>query len=156
MVMTELSCDICGNTPIRAQILLEGAKLLACGRCMRNGSIIHRFHDDEQPSEVPVSRPTAGATEEVVENYAKVIKEARQKLRLPITVVAERISEKESYLQAIEGGRLTPTMDVARKLEKELSIKLVEKVEASVGASPAASTKKFSAPTLGDLLSEDD
>jgi putative transcription factor len=154
--MTELSCDICGNTPVRAQILLEGAKLLACGRCMRTGKIIHRFHDDEKPSEAPVSRPAGPATEEVVENYAKVIKEARQSLKLPIAVVAERISEKESYLQAIEGGRLRPTMDVARKLEKELNVKLVETVEASVGASPAASTKKFTAPTLGDMLGGDE
>lgn len=154
--MTELSCDICGNTPVRAQILLEGAKLLACGRCMRTGKILHRFHDDEEPSEAPVSRPAGPASEEVVENYAKVIKDARQRLKLPISVVAERISEKESYLQAIEGGRLTPTMDVARKLEKELGIKLVEKVEASVGPSAAASTKRFSAPTLGDMLTGDD
>jgi putative transcription factor len=143
--------------PVRAQILLEGAKLLVCSRCMRSGKIIHRFYEDEPEKEVPQYRTPVQEAEEVVEDYAKRIKEARQKARLPIAVVAERISEKESYLQAIEGGRLTPTLDVAKKLEKELGIKLIEKGEASAAPSASApSKKKFSEPTLGDMLPGDE
>jgi len=153
--MAELSCDICGGTPIRAQILLEGAKLLACGRCMRSGKIIHRFHEDEPGKPIAQSQPSAEATEEIVEDYAKIIKGARQKAKLPVAVVAERIREKESYLHAIENGRLAPTLDVAKKLEKELGIKLIEKVEGSAGAT-VASSAKFSEPTLGDMLSGDE
>ena len=150
--MAELSCDICGATPVRAQILVEGAKLLACGRCMKTGKIIHRFHDDE-PDAVPEAYKPPEESEEIVEDYGKLIRSAREKAKLPIAVVAERIREKESYLQAIENERLAPTMDVAKKLEKELGIKLIETVQESAGASAAASAK-FSEPTLADMVSE--
>ncbi|MBU0532850.1 TIGR00270 family protein [Candidatus Micrarchaeota archaeon] len=152
--MVELSCDICGNTPIRAQIFLEGAKLLVCGRCMKSGKIIHKFYEDEPVEEAPQPRSRATATEEVVEGFAKIIKEGRQKLKLPLAVVAERISEKESYLQAIEGGRLTPTMEVAKKLEKELGVQLIEKAEKSIAPS-RMSSGRFTEPTLGDMVGDD-
>jgi putative transcription factor len=118
---------------------------------MRNGKVVHRFTEDEPVKETVQASAPMGATEEIVESYAKLIKQARQKMKLPVAVVAERINEKESYLQAIEGGRLTPTMAVAKKLEKELGIKLIEKVEGSA-APVAASSKKFSTPTLGDMV----
>jgi len=149
--MTELSCDICGATPVRAQILIEGAKILACSRCMRGGKILQRFEDIEgvAPGSLGAS---AEATEEIVEDYAKIIRAARERTGLPLSVVAERISEKESYLHAIEGGRLGPTMEVARKLEKELGIRLVEKVAGAISTSGSSSPGSFTPPTLADMI----
>ncbi len=153
--MTELYCDICGKTPVRAQILLEGAKLLACARCMKSGKIIHRFYDDEGGEAIPQQRASAMKSEEdIVEGYGKIIRNARERAKLPLSVIAERVKEKESYLNAIENERLKPTVAVAKKLEKELGIKLVEKVEQAIAPSAASSTKKFSEPTLGDLLEQ--
>jgi len=151
--MVDLYCDICGKTPVRAQILVEGAKLLACGSCMRSGKMLHRFEDDQE------IRPAATytvveASEEIVEDYAKLIKAARERTGLPLGVVAERINEKESYIHAIEGGRLAPTLECAHKLEKELGVKLVEKHSATVAASDAAAPKSFSPPTLGDMVDD--
>lgn len=152
--MAELYCDICGKTPVRAQILLEGAKLLACARCMRGGKVVHRFYDEEGEPAIVQTRPSGmGPGEDIVDGYGKIIKNARERARLPLSVVAERVNEKESYLNAIENERLKPTISVAKKLEKELKVKLVEKVEQAVGPS-AASTKEFSEPTLADLLTE--
>jgi len=148
--MAELYCDICGNGPVKAQILLEGAKLLACARCMRSGKIIHRFHED-QPKEIPQKRSSVAPSEEIIVGYGKIIRSAREKAKLPISVVAERIREKESYLHAIENERLKPTLSVAKKLEKELNIKLIEKVEDSTAPSVPLSGK-FSEPTLGDMI----
>ena len=147
--MADLYCDICGKSPVRAQILIEGAKLLACGACMRSGKILIRF--DEEPKVAPVEKSPMESSEEIVEGYGRSIKNAREKLQLPLSVVAERINEKESFLHAIEGERLPPTIEVARKLEKELGIKLVEKVAASVSGT-ASPSKGFSAPTLGDMV----
>ncbi|VVC03862.1 Helix-turn-helix [Candidatus Bilamarchaeum dharawalense] len=152
--MAELFCDICGNGPVRAQILVEGAKMLACSRCMRSGKILMRLDDDDEGEPIVRSIPTTmESSEEIVEGYGKIIIAAREKLGLPIAVVAERLKEKESYLHAIEHERLAPTMEVARKLEKELGIKLVEKVAGTM--SPALSkpsSKNFQPPTLGDMI----
>ena len=70
---------------------------------------------------------------------------------LPVSVVAERINEKQSYLERIEREEIEPTFPVAKKLEKELRVKLIEKVAGSI-APTAQASKKFSAQTLGDLL----
>ncbi len=148
--MADLYCDICGKTPVRAQILVEGAKLLACASCMRSGKILHRFEDDQPPPQLQ-SGVVVEASEEIAEGYGRTIINARERLKLPISVVAERIKEKESYLHAIEHERLMPTIEVARKLEKELGIRLVEKVSATVSpAGPAQ--KRFSEPTLADMV----
>jgi|WetSurMetagenome_2_1015567.scaffolds.fasta_scaffold116917_2 putative transcription factor len=151
--MADLFCDICGKSPVRAQILLEGARLLACGNCMRGGKVLHRFDD----AGASLASPAASApspmesSEEISENYGRLIKAAREKSGLPLAVVAERIKEMESYLHAIEHERLMPTIEVARKLEKELGIKLVEKSQSVPGPS-AQGPKSFTPPTLADMV----
>jgi putative transcription factor len=153
--MGELYCDICGRTPVISQILLEGAKLLACGRCMKSGKIIHRFYEEGEQRPIIQQRPGAmDSGEEVVDGYGRIIKQARERAKIPISVVAERISEKESYLTAIENERLKPTVAVAKKLEKELGVKLLEKTESSIAPSAAAARKSFKEPTLEDMLEE--
>jgi len=148
--MAELYCDICGKGPVRAQILLEGARMLACGRCMRSGKILHRF-DDEGSIKPRPAPATVGGGDEIVEGYGKIIRSAREKAGIPVAVIAERIKEKENYLKAIEQERFMPTIEVARKLEKELNIKLVEKVDKVVA--PSTSGKAgFSEPTLADMI----
>lgn len=148
--MEQAICEICGKRPAKAVILLEGAKMLACGGCMRSGKVIHRLSFDEKKGGL-VSAPRKEAEEELVEDYPSKIKKARQKLGLPIAVIAERISEKKSHLEAVEAGRIKPTMSTAKKLEKELKIKLIEKIEASV--TPTIGGKKgFSEPTLADMI----
>jgi putative transcription factor len=150
--MEDLYCDICGKTPVRAQILVEGAKLLACARCMRSGKILHTFDEEGGAPAAAAAYAPAGESDEILEDYARIIHGARERAGLPLSVVAERIKEKESYLHAIEGGRLVPTIEVARKLEKELGIKLVEKSAPSIAASGAAGTRSFTPPTLGDMV----
>jgi putative transcription factor len=146
--MQDLYCDICGRGPVRAQILVEGARLLACGACMKSGKILLRF-DESQPAQ-PAPHSAVETSEEIVEDYGKLIKNAREKAKLPLVVVAERVREKESYLNAIEHERFMPTLEVARKLEKELGIRLVEKTQTAAGAS--SGPKTFTEPTLADMV----
>lgn len=155
--MTELFCDICGRTPVRAQILLEGAKLMACSSCARGGKILYRLHEDEEGPIVQtqsVSTPGFDAGEEIIEDCGKIIRAARDRMGLPLSVIAERISERESYLASIENGHVHPSLEVAKKLEKELKVKLIEKIAPSIAASPAASSR-FSAPLLGDTITKE-
>jgi putative transcription factor len=149
--MSDLYCDICGRAPVRAQILVEGAKMLACGSCMRSGKVIHRFDPDSPEASPPPAPSAVETTEEIVEGSGKLIRARREKLKLPISVVAERIKERETFLNAIENERLTPTLEVARKLEKELGIKLIEKAQSSLAPS-SSSSKSFTPPTLGDMI----
>lgn len=156
--MEELSCDICGRTPIRAQILIEGAKLLACASCMKSGKILHMFRDVEPGAPLrpaPRKLPENAATEEeIVENWGEIIRKARQKRSITIEELASRISERVNYMHAIESGRIMPTLETAKKIEKELKITLVEKPEVG-GSSDMSKKGSFKEPTLEDMLEKD-
>jgi putative transcription factor len=152
----KLSCDICGRPDARAVILIEGAKMVACGSCMRNGKVLYRL-DEGTEEEVSLRAPPARRSpmesgEEIVEGFGALIKRARDKAGLKLEVIAEKVNEKESYLDALENGRMRPTIQVARKLEKELGIKLVEKVNDEVIPESSKRPGRFSEPTLGDML----
>ncbi len=151
--MGNLSCEICGRASVAAQVYIEGAKLMACSNCMRGGKIIQRFESEAAVktfAETPVPS-SFDSGEEIVDDYASLIRHALERLKLPLPVVAERIKEKESYLRSIESGHLMPSLPVAKKLEKELGIKLIEKEVPNVA--PVAAPKKFGPLTLGDMLS---
>ncbi len=151
--MEEPTCEICGRKGVKAVVSVEGARLVVCGSCARDKKVLHFLEERESATGAelrPRVRKTE-ETEELVENYGKILRRAREKMRLPLSVVAERINEKESYLEKIEREEMVPTFAVARKLEKELGITLIEKVSASV-APAAAEKKRFSEPTLGDML----
>ena len=45
-----------------------------------------------------------------------------------ILALAQRVMEKESVIKRIESGRLRPSIQLAKRLEKALGIKLLEPV----------------------------
>lgn len=151
----KLSCDICGRPEAKAVVLIEGAKMVACGRCAYSNKVLYRLDEDEEGRTIelkPSKRGRMEESEEVIEGYGKAIKKARERMGVKIAVIAEKINEKASYLDAIENERLTPTFLVARKLEKELGIKLIQKVVEEVPGSTTLKSGKFSEPTLADAL----
>jgi len=87
---------------------------------------------------------------ELIEDYAKAIRSARQKKSLSQEELAQKIGERISTLQSIESGRLKPTGKTIRGLERELEISLLE----AVGAVPIKVGKGGSGagPTLGDRV----
>lgn len=154
--MSEISCDICGRNGAVAIVLIEGAKLATCGSCTRGGKILYRLHGEEEgEAPVAVRRRAPMETEEIVDDFDKIIRNAREKKGLPLEVVAEKLSEKQSYLHAIEHGRMSPTLAVAKKLEKELGIKLIEKVtEDLTPLSEKSSRGGNKELTLADMIEE--
>ena len=88
---------------------------------------------------------------ELIDDYAKVIRTARQKHNMSQDELSQRIGESISTLKAIEAGRQKPTERTIRGLERELGISLLE----PLGAAPLKVTKASSTtagPTLGDRV----
>jgi len=101
----------------------------------------------------PRPRPVAPATLDdmiLIEDYAEVIRKARQRAGLTQEQLAQRIGEKYSTLQAIEAGRLKPTKKAIRGLERELKISLLEPIRPV----PVKTIKDIESrgPTLGDVV----
>jgi putative transcription factor len=86
----------------------------------------------------------------LVENYAVIIRAARQKAKMSQEQLAQKVGERISTLQGIEAGRLKPVEKVIRGLERELSISLLE----PIGAAPVVHDQDRSqdSATLGDIV----
>ncbi|MCS7111018.1 MAG: multiprotein bridging factor aMBF1 [Ignisphaera sp.] len=62
---------------------------------------------------------------ELVDDYAERIRRAREKLGWSQSVLASRVKVSENIIKRIEGGKLRPTLELARKFEEVLGVKLL-------------------------------
>ncbi len=86
--------------------------------------------------------------EELAEDFATRIRQAREARRWKQADLGAKINEKASVIAKLESGAMTPGDALVKKLERELGIKLKERVE-------PVPMKKGSAGgglTLGDLI----
>lgn len=168
-----VDCDICGKKGVAFIIEVEGAKMAVCPRCAYHGKIIHSLGTGEKEEEVPkvdYSTPKQfRVEEEVVEGYGRKIRRAREAVKIAeeevdeygkkvkktrvmtIEELAKKVNVKASWLDRVENERIEPTIEEAKKLEKALGIKLVEKVEVSVTPAPKSGGGKTEL-TLLDML----
>ncbi len=147
-------CEICGRrSDAIFEIDMDGDQLLACERCARGKKIVRTY---EREKKAPVSAirktPEPAGREEVIEGYGEAIRKARESMGLPMKVLAERISEKESALARIEKEKALPAEKTRLKLEKELGIKLTSRASES---KPFIPKKKDEAVTLWDLAKKE-
>ncbi len=88
---------------------------------------------------------------ELIEDYAKVIRTARQKRNMSQDELAQRIGESISTLKSVEAGRQKPTAKTIRGLERELEISLLEPL-GTVPIKVSKTRSGTSGPTLGDRV----
>lgn len=65
----------------------------------------------------------------LIDGCGEAIKSARERIGWTQDDLAKKIMEKKNVLSSIERGALMPDLKTARKLEKTLGIKLIEKVQ---------------------------
>ena len=161
-------CEMCGRPVHRREayiVYLEGTRLMVCPSCY---SRIARRASKALPYTEAMRRPRQGTRRpapkpkvkprrvnldefEVVPDYAKRVKRARERLGWSQRTLAQAVREGENVIKRIEAGKLTPSIDLARRLEKVLGIKLLEPVveESSAALPPAERVKDI---TLGDIV----
>ncbi len=119
-------CEICGADEAGFFILVEGAKLHVCYKCAKHGKVLSAPAPTPQRS-LSVSR---GESErDIIADFGRKIREAREKMRIERKVLAELVNEKESFLDRIEAERTIPNETLALKLEKALGVKLFEEIK---------------------------
>jgi putative transcription factor len=126
-----LECELCGRK-IKGKayiVKIDNAEVLACEECAAGKEVVRVIGVESSETKPKPKKETKVEEEEIVMDYGERIRKAREQLKIPLKVLAERINEKESYLKRIEDQEVLPSEEVARKLEKELGIKLFEKVE---------------------------
>ncbi len=166
MTKTFQTCELCGR-PIYGKaykVVVEGVELTVCASCylklLKNKGLAKKAKEQAKPSKRAVQptsktrhmRRNKAENYDIVEDYARRIREAREKLGLSRADLARKVQEREVTLGKIETGRLMPTIDLARRLERVLKIKLLEPVIDDEEESPVhPSGKPKSVLTLGDI-----
>jgi len=163
-----MRCEVCGRkirtTSVRAQI--EGAKLTVCPECSKLGTVIYGEEAAASPSasssttknfvHIPVivrkpSAPNVQISQEIVDDYATVIRCAREKAGLSVEDLGKKVAERASLLKHIENGKVEPNNQLANRLEHVLKIKLMVPIsDEKVQAMPKKAASD--GMTLGDLI----
>ena len=89
-------------------------------------------------------------TLEIADDYAHLIRQAREDFGLSHEDLGRKTQERVSVLKKIENGKMIPDLGLAEKLEHTLKITL--RVPVVVADSKFNSTSKPSGTTLGDLI----
>ncbi|SRR3989344_1734443 len=123
-----MQCEICGTAKGDfTQSIIEGAILNVCNNCSKFGAVIQKHSIEEPVKKIEASQGFRyhEPNENIVENYATLIKEAREKKKINQEELANAIAEKSSIVYKIESGTLTPEIKMCKKLEQFLGIKLI-------------------------------
>lgn len=130
-----MRCEICGKEiegePLKVRV--EGAIMYTCRNCARFGVRVGPLHETVQRMRKSgyKQRSWLGKEEEkeIIEDYYKVIKIARERLGLTQAQLGRAINEKTSVITRLESRGLVPDNALAKKLERALKIRLFQVVE---------------------------
>ena len=139
-------CEMCGkNVPKTQKVIVEGTVLMLCDSCAKFGKPVEQPKKEVKPVviERPQNRPFTAYVPKpqkprvnrntdqedlfIAPEYAQIIREAREKLSWTQEDLAAKLLEKKNVLAKVERGELQPDMKLARKIEKLLDIKIIEK-----------------------------
>src|SRR3989338_11348811 len=146
------SCDMCGKQESLVKALIEGVEMNVCRGCASFGKVLSSptsFGRARGPMNAAKPR-IPEVVEGIVEEYALKIKQAREKRKLTQEEFAKMLNVHESLLRHIEAGKQKPDFDLARRLEKQLNVVLVEKVTEETEEKQQRSPK--GPMTIGDML----
>ncbi|MEM4484936.1 MAG: multiprotein bridging factor aMBF1 [Sulfolobales archaeon] len=167
-------CEICGREISEHavfKIYVEGSEFTVCPECYSK-HIMGRSRNSQQrastsslqSSNISNIRRTTTSTprrtstsSKIIEKYEidpmfpEIIRRAREKKGLTTKDLALKLRESENVIKRIESGRLTPTIELARRIEDILGVKiLVPRVEEK--EIPESTKKDLREDlTLGDL-----
>ena len=156
-------CELCGSdVPRTKNVAIEGTVLAACPTCSKFGDevmtpvvrrtamppVIADRLEARRRRLTPRDVYAGAGEEELAEDFAARIRRAREARGWKQADLGAKINEKVSVIAKLEAGTISPGDALVRKLEKELGIRLKEKVL------PVATKKQAAAGalTLGDLI----
>lgn len=146
-----MDCEMCGREQATIRASIEGSVLAVCHACGRYGKAVGKIQMPASAKAVKAQEKLLpeSETEFIVANFGPLLKQKREKLGLKQDEFAQKIAVKESMLHKMETGTLAPSIGDARRIEKVLGIRLVERIEVAEAAVPEARKDQL---TLGDMI----
>ena len=146
-----MGCEMCGKSQVEYAIEIEGTSLKVCESCKEYGQTVSKLSTPTANTRRPVYKVVdrAEMLEFITEGFGQKIKSARERQNMTQEDFAKKINEKLSTYHNVESGHLTPNIALARKLERALSIKLVEQIETGPLHMKSQAPQSM---TLGDVM----
>ena len=154
-----MECEICGSEIHGGsfKVTIDGSELDVCGKCSQLGTASNKRSPVSKkvapvarhlPTRRPTKRKLEAMSDELVDDYETVIRDARRDRGWSQDQLAGKIKEKASLLKKIERGDITPEDSVIKKLEHTLNVKLTERT----GESDWSGGSLNKGTTLGDIV----
>lgn len=145
-----MNCELCGRTISRYHsVIIDGVNMKVCDDCAKYGKEIKKkipytpspptIHKNVRPPIIrsrPVSHPitrrkpvNVDDPEEPVEEYGKLMKSKREEMGLSQEELASKLQEKKNLVAKIEREEIKPDKHTAKKIEKVMGIRILEKIE---------------------------
>jgi putative transcription factor len=120
-------CELCGiETNKTKKVLIVGSEMDVCLECSKKGKSLEKKNDI---SKIFYNKKRIESTESVMSNYIEIINSEMSKKSLDIHKLARLVNMKESILSKILLGKLNLDVNTAKRIEKFLKVKLVEKLD---------------------------
>jgi len=148
-------CELCGRDSNSCKrVRIEGSIVVACDSCTKLGEVVGPAVVRKPAVRKIVSKPAprdfkVEVEYDLIEDYSKKIKAAREKMNLKQEDLGKLVSEPASFIHHIEQGRAEPTVDVARKLQGKLGVKLLAPHVEEDAVLKSSGGKEL---TLGDVV----
>lgn len=118
-------CEICGKEIKKGyKIYVEGTVLTVCEECRRFGKEID---GNDVKKDIKIKKNINLVDYSVENDLGKILRGYREKNNLKQEDMAKLLGIKESLYRSIEEGKIVPPIDVVKKIEKILGIKLIKK-----------------------------
>lgn len=130
-----MNCEICGKKieGRGKKVLIEGSILNVCSSCVLLGDKEINSKTKFDKKEIKITTISRRSNEEdeieIVQDFAILIRQAREKMGLSQDALAKKINEKVSVIKLIETGKLKPSILLGKKIERALKINLFTQAE---------------------------
>jgi len=143
-------CEMCGKDAPLVKADVEGTELEVCNNCAGYGTVKKGYSGNNYNLRRNGFRKNEKPEFKVVDNFASLIRNARDQKGMTNKDFAGMLNERESLVAKWENGSLKPRIDTARKIGKILSINLLEKI------GPTKAEKEEKEDTIGGKASKDE
>jgi len=159
-----MPCELCGRECKGGkEAIIDGAKMFVCPDCMKYAEgpafqepvrpaappqPYHATVKKKQTTERDIFKDKA-MQKELVPNWNHLIENARKKKGLTREELGFKIGERTVTIAKLENGDLRPSNQTIAKLEKELSISLLEDITTTPSG---VQTRPQGGFTLGDFI----
>ena len=122
------NCDICGDRKSSVIVSIEGSHMESCDKCAEMGKIVSKIKKIEPIKKITPSEDIL-PEKRIVSDYARIMKNLREKNDMTQKEFAEKLNEKLSVIKNIEHGEFVPSIKFAEKVKNMFNVKLTEELK---------------------------